>query len=576
MAKTLGSLAVGAKVKDPLSKFLGQPVIWKIADKNHTGYPSGAVTLITERIIAARCFDAKEPSNSNADRQKYGNNRYLHSNIRQWLNSAAGAGAWYSAQHSADAPPTAANVNGSWNPYDTKVGFLNGFSAQFRAAMMATTLTVAKNTVTDGGGSETVTDKVFLASTTEVGLANENGIAEGSKLALFSTDASRVTQMTTEAITESNYSSDPANNTVAWYWWLRTPYASNSRYARYVHSSGTLYINNAWNGDYGARPLCNLSSSILVSDATDGDGCYTIIWNTAPTNPPSITPPSEVFSNRTARVAWGASTDPDGDPITYKLERSYNNGAYSQIYSGTARTYDDTITTAMNTVRWRVKAVDDHGNESGYTTSATISVIHNQPPAISGSNGSLGVKAGGFSYTYTVTDPDGDAVSVVEAVDGRALKTHSVELGKENRMEVAGNEWVRLAQGNHTLTVTATDTSNNVSTRTMTFTKTAVFCSVELSPEEIINVEQKPERITINVTREIAAGALFSVEVCNNAFDTVPTWEDATPEVLAGLAHVFTNEVKTSTKWGINIRAKIERNGAVGDCWLSGIGGNIE
>ena len=33
---------------------------------------------------------------------------------------------------------------------------------------------------------------MFLASTTEVGLANENGIAEGSRLALFSNDASRV------------------------------------------------------------------------------------------------------------------------------------------------------------------------------------------------------------------------------------------------------------------------------------------------------------------------------------------------------------------------------------------------
>ena len=35
---------------------------------------------------------------------------YLYANIRQCLNSRAAAGAWYSAQHSADAAPTNANV----------------------------------------------------------------------------------------------------------------------------------------------------------------------------------------------------------------------------------------------------------------------------------------------------------------------------------------------------------------------------------------------------------------------------------------------------------------------------------
>lgn len=245
MAKTLADLAVGDKVKDTSSLFLGKPVIWKIADKNHSGYPAGAITLITERCIAMRCFDAKEPNNSNSDRKSYGNNRYLHSNLRQWLNSDAAAGAWYVAQHSADQAPNAANVWDGYNPYDATAGFLNAFSAHFKAALMATTLTVAKNTVTDGGGSETVTDKIFLASNTEVGLANENSVAEGSKLALFSTDASRIAYCTTEAIADSNYTSDPANNTTAWYWWLRTPYASYSRSARYVSTSGALSSSNA-------------------------------------------------------------------------------------------------------------------------------------------------------------------------------------------------------------------------------------------------------------------------------------------------------------------------------------------
>ena len=280
MSKLLSDLPIGSLVKDPNSTFLGSPIIWKIADKNHTGYPTGAVTLITERCIAMRCFDAKEPNNSDSDRKSFGNNRYSVSNIRQWLNSDAEAGMWYSAQHSADAAPNSSNVwqssNVAINPYDTNAGFLNGFSESFKKALLETILTVGLNTVTDGGGSETVTDKVFLASNTEVGSANENNIVEGSLFPIFSDDASRITYVTAEGLTDSDYSSKPANDTTAWHWWLRTPYSSVTSSTRFVLSSGALSPTFAYSGICGVRPLCNLKSTVVVSDNPDENGIYTI------------------------------------------------------------------------------------------------------------------------------------------------------------------------------------------------------------------------------------------------------------------------------------------------------------
>lgn len=275
MSQKLSDLPVGSLVKDTGSLFLNKPIIWKIADKNHTGYPDGAITLITARSIAMRAFDAKEPNNSNSDRKSYGNNRYSLSNIRQWLNSDAEAGKWYAAQHSADQAPSSTDYV-SCNVYSDDAGFLNGFSESFKRALLETTLKVGLNTVTDGGGSETVTDKIFLASNTEVGLANENGIVEGSLFPIFSGDASRIAYVTAEGLTDSDYSNKPANDTTAWYWWLRTPYSSNTRSARYVSSSGALNGTNAYYGYCGVRPLCNLPSFILVSDTTDDDGCYVI------------------------------------------------------------------------------------------------------------------------------------------------------------------------------------------------------------------------------------------------------------------------------------------------------------
>ena len=54
MAQSLNALAVGALVKDTGTLYNGKPIIWKIADKGHTGYPSGAVTLITEYAVSTR------------------------------------------------------------------------------------------------------------------------------------------------------------------------------------------------------------------------------------------------------------------------------------------------------------------------------------------------------------------------------------------------------------------------------------------------------------------------------------------------------------------------------------------
>lgn len=105
MAKALSTLAVGALVKDTGTLYNGKPVVWKIADKGHAGYPANSVTLITERIISLKCFDAMEPSNSDSNRRSYGNNRYIFSNLRQWLSAQRPQGRWYSAQHGRTAPP---------------------------------------------------------------------------------------------------------------------------------------------------------------------------------------------------------------------------------------------------------------------------------------------------------------------------------------------------------------------------------------------------------------------------------------------------------------------------------------
>ena len=579
MSKAISSLAVGDKIEVPVlsayqSRF-GAKIIFKVADKNHSGYPSNSVTLITEKIIQIMASDAKEPNNSVSDRRNYGNNRHIYSNLLQWLNSNATAGNWYSAKHSADQAPTTKNTHVTYNPYTSWAGFLAMLDPKFVAELLDTTLTVVKSS-TDGGSYETFTAKMFLASTTEVGLANENGIAEGVRLALFSNDASRVAYPTAECVSNSDgYSNSNFTTSKGWYWWLRTPYSSYAYGVRFVGSGGTLSAHYAYYGNLGVRPLCNLQSSILVSDSPNARGNYEIIYNAAPSAPPSITAPDTAYSGQNINISCAAATDPDGDALTYVFERSANSGAWTQVQSSAARTFSEMVSTSWNTLQYRVKAVDTAGNSSAYTTSGAIAVIHNQPPVISGQNADLGVKREDFTYEYSVTDPDNDVVNVVEKIDGSTINTrNNVTLGETLTLSVGGNTFTGLTNAQHTIEIVATDSAGNSATRTLTFTKAINSFVITLS--EPLEAQSQPTRCNINVNRDIPAGGTFKVEACNNPYDVAPVWEDCTNAVVAGLAHVFENKTNTAVQFGLNIRVTVERGDALTACWVSGIGGNFE
>lgn len=101
---------------------------------------------------------------------RYGYNNWEHSAIRQWLNSEKTAGNWWEAKHLGDVAPGYATT------YD---GFLAGLDADFKKIIGTTKKVTALNTITDGGGSVELLEKIFLLSRTEVSGGNENNIAEG-------------------------------------------------------------------------------------------------------------------------------------------------------------------------------------------------------------------------------------------------------------------------------------------------------------------------------------------------------------------------------------------------------------
>jgi hypothetical protein len=274
VAQPLSNLSIGEKVKfgnHQVNTEAAMPIIWTIVAKNHQDYPANAITLHTEKIIDLRVFDTKESNNTNGNRRNYGNNRYSVSNIDQWLNKDSAAGAWYVGQHTYDQAPS----------YSTRPGFLYHFSTEEKAAILDTTIRVVVPLV-DGGGYDDITRKVFLPSTTEVGLGYESGKAEGTAWGFYTSDATRIAYLTAQAFDNTLSSSKPSAIDKAWDWWLRTPSSTTAMRTRLVSKDGTLSSPYAGLGYLGVRPALNLPSSILVSDTTDADGCYTFVWWTLP------------------------------------------------------------------------------------------------------------------------------------------------------------------------------------------------------------------------------------------------------------------------------------------------------
>lgn len=569
MAQLLSNLPIGAKVK--IGKYsvngeVAQDIIWLIVAKNHSGYPSDSITLLTEKIIDLRCFDAKEPNNPATNRPTYGNNRYSQSNIDQWLNKDAYD--WYIASHIYDQSPNNVNVAGE-TYYAMRPGFLHEFSPGEKNIILNTTVRVIKP-VADGGEYEDISRKVFLPSCTEVGLANEANVPEGSLWSYFSTQSRRA-YLTNQAFERTLSTDKPSAVTNTWTWLLRTP-GQNAIDVQTVYIDDSRLIARAYEGSKGVRPAINVLSTALLSDSIDGDGCYTIIGNSAPPQPTSLNVPV-IYGGKSNVISWDSVTDPDADIITYWLECSLDGGDYVEMYSGTSTTYAHLVPFGTTSVTYRVKATDPLGESSVYTTSATITVINNNAPVISGSDTNLGVKNTGFRGTYTITDANSDTVTVTEAIDGVRIRSLVATLGEEITYGVTENTWLSLPNGSHTLTISATD-GIDTTVRTYAFTKLVDTLKIQNATPWVSST--MPSRIMLVITRNIPSAATFKVEVCNNGYDASPTWEDATDAVKSGLVHVFSNTVKAEDSWGVAVRVTVARNGATGACYVSAIGGNFE
>lgn len=403
------------------------------------------------------------------------------------------------------------------------------------------------------GAYDYTTKGVFLLSKTELGYGTDDYTeTEGAPLSYFTSDSRRIA-----------YNS---NGNAAAYWTRTVRFFPNyNNYYSVVGTDGKIASANMYYSR-GVRPAMILPSTLSVLD----DG--TVSTNTAPVISGSngslgtftTTPPTASYK----------VTDVDGDSVTVTIKLNGTTKKTHTVSLGTAYTYTPTAS------EWAALALGTHtititasDGEQSVTRTYTC-VKANTAPTISGSDGSLGTFSTNIpTASYTINDAEGNSVTATVKLDNTTQKTHIAALGTDYSFTFTEEEWLKVTNGSHTITITASDGTAST-TRTYTFTKSVTSLSFTL--ETPLEASEMPTCGIENLTAVIPTGATLKVEACNNGFDASPTWEDVTANVLNNAKFYFANTTKTASKWGYNVRVTVERGSATGDCYVTSMAGFFE
>lgn len=181
----------------------------------------------------------------------YGDNRWWKSAYRQYLNSDAAAGGWWTPQDEWDMKPDQA---------DTVPGFLAGFSDDFKAALTRVKVVTYGNTVTDDGSAVVTYDKIFLPSLQEI-YCSPQASGEGTYWPYWK---ERTGAKTPQALWQTyplRITRDLAQRTVGRGVRLRSAYRGYGGNAFYVYSSGN--VGNWYAvGAIRCAPACKMTNLV--------------------------------------------------------------------------------------------------------------------------------------------------------------------------------------------------------------------------------------------------------------------------------------------------------------------------
>lgn len=180
--------------------------------------------------LGTQHLNKREGNLNSTQEMAYGWNRWKTSALRQYLNSEAAKGAWWTAQDEWDVAP---------DQLKDKAGFLSGCSADFLSALQIVKVTTFANTVNDGGGEDTTYDRVFIPSMEQMYCAPQIK-GEGTYLEYWKQRSGATAPLAQWGTYPNIITYAVENHTSPQSIRLRSAYRGNAYYTWYVHSSGNV------------------------------------------------------------------------------------------------------------------------------------------------------------------------------------------------------------------------------------------------------------------------------------------------------------------------------------------------
>lgn len=194
--------------------------------------------------LGTQHLNKREGNLNSTQEMAYGWNRWKTSALRQYLNSEAAKGAWWTAQDEWDVAP---------DQLKDKAGFLSGCSADFLSALQIVKVTTFANTVNDGGGEDTTYDRVFIPSMEQMYCAPQIK-GEGTYLEYWKQRSGATAPLAQWGTYPNIITYAVENHTSPQYTRLRSAYRGNANGTWSVYSSGNVATYYA-SGAYRFAPL---------------------------------------------------------------------------------------------------------------------------------------------------------------------------------------------------------------------------------------------------------------------------------------------------------------------------------
>lgn len=192
----------------------------------------------------------------------YGYARWSQSGIRQYYNSLATKGNWWTLKNPWDRPPS---------QHTSLDGFLGGFSEEFLSVLKEVDVVTAINTREWSAVEyETTQDKIFLPSLQEMYITPQLANVEGEDWDYYKTLAAEAGLSgkfaqygTHEVLKKYNLAAQTSSVTV----WLRSCYRGYAANAWYLTGSGNVNLNTALTASRGC-PACIIQKSGGAAETT--------------------------------------------------------------------------------------------------------------------------------------------------------------------------------------------------------------------------------------------------------------------------------------------------------------------